>query len=53
MNKGNKKLYLPVKGKTNLSTNWKTKSKQVRNKVMKTKLTNMLKERKERIDMQS
>ena len=50
MNKGNKKLYLPVKGKTNLSTNWKTKSKQVRNKVMKTKLTNMFrgKERKNR-----
>ena len=46
----NKKLYLPVKGKTNLSTNWKTKSKQVRNKVMKTKLTNMFrgKERKKR-----
>ena len=48
VNKGNKKLYLPVKGKTNLSTNWKTKSKQVRNKVMKTKLIHMLrgKERK-------
>ena len=28
MNKGNKKLYLPVKNKTNLSTNWKTKLKQ-------------------------
>ena len=27
-NKGNKKLYLPVKNKTNLSTNWKTKLKQ-------------------------
>ena len=26
-NKGNKKLYLPVKNKTNLSTNWKTKLK--------------------------
>ena len=53
MNKGNKKLYLPVKNKTNLSTNWKTKLKQGakwRNKAMKTKLTNMLrgKERKNR-----
>ena len=28
MNKGNQKLYLPVKNKTNLSTNWKTKLKQ-------------------------
>ena len=27
-NKGNQKLYLPVKNKTNLSTNWKTKRKQ-------------------------
>ena len=27
-NIGNKKLYLPVKNKTNLSTNWKTKLKQ-------------------------
>ena len=27
-NKGNKKLYLPLKIKTNLSTNWKTKLKQ-------------------------
>ena len=27
-NKGNKKLYLPVKNKTNYSTNWKTKLKQ-------------------------
>ena len=27
-NKGNKKLYLPVKNETNLSTNWKTKLKQ-------------------------
>ena len=26
-NKGNKKLYLPFKNKTNLSTNWKTKLK--------------------------
>ena len=28
MNKGNQKLYLPVKNKTNLSINWKTKLKQ-------------------------
>ena len=28
VNKGNKKLYLPVKNKTNLSTKWKTKLKQ-------------------------
>ena len=28
VNKGNKKLYLPVKNKTNLRTNWKTKLKQ-------------------------
>ena len=28
VNKGNQKLYLPVKNKTNLSTNWKTKLKQ-------------------------
>ena len=28
MNKGNKKLYLPVKEKANYSTNWKTKLKQ-------------------------
>ena len=27
-NKGNKKLYLPVKNKTNLNTNWETKLKQ-------------------------
>ena len=27
LNKGNQKLYLPVKDKTNLSTNWKTKLK--------------------------
>ena len=27
-NKGNKKLYVPVKNKTDLSTNWKTKLKQ-------------------------
>ena len=52
-NKGNQKLYLPVKNKTNLSTNQKTKLKQGakwRNKAMKTKPTNMLrgKERKKR-----
>ena len=27
-NKENQKLHLPVKNKTNLSTNWKTKLKQ-------------------------
>ena len=27
VNKENQKLYLPVKNKTNLSTNWKTKLK--------------------------
>ena len=27
-NKGNQKLYLPVKNKTNLSRNWKTKLNQ-------------------------
>ena len=53
MNKGNKKLYLPVKNKTNLITNWKIKLKQGAkwgNKAMKTKLTNMFrgKERKNR-----
>ena len=26
--KGNQKVYLPVKNKTNLGTNWKTKLKQ-------------------------
>ena len=43
-NKANKKLYLPVKNKTNLSTNQKkTKARyQVGNRAMKTKLTNML-----------
>jgi len=54
VNKRNKKLHLPVKNKTNLSTNWKTKLKQgasqVGNKAMITKLTNILrgKERKKR-----
>ena len=42
VNKGNQKLYLSVKNKTNLSTNSKTKLK-VGNKEMKTKLTNMSK----------
>ena len=28
MNKGNEKLSLPVKNKSNLSINWKTKLKQ-------------------------
>ena len=28
MNKGNQELYLPVKNKTNYSTNWKTKLNQ-------------------------
>ena len=27
-NKGSQKLYLPVKNKSNLSTNWKTKLKK-------------------------
>ena len=30
-NKGNQKLYLPVKNKTNQGTNWKTKLKQLAN----------------------
>ena len=52
-NKENKKSYLPVKNKTYLSTNWKTKLMQVAkwgNKAMKTKRTNILrgKERKNR-----
>ena len=50
MNKGNKKLYVPVKYKTEAQTGEKKlKARcQVRNKAMKTKLTNMLrgKERK-------
>ena len=53
MKKGNKKLYLQVKNKTNLITNWKTKLKQgVKwgKKPMKTKPANMLRgnERKKR-----
>ena len=50
MNKENHKLYLPVQKKTNLSTNWKIELKQVGNKAMKTRLTDMLrgKERKKR-----
>ena len=49
MNKEIKNPFLPVKNKTNLSTNWKTKLKQGakwRNKAMKTKPTNMLKRKK-------
>ena len=43
-NKGNKKLYVPVKYKTEAQTGEKKlKARcQVRNKAMKTKLTNML-----------
>ena len=58
-NKGNKKLHLPIKNKTNeAQTGKQNKARcQVGNKAMKTKLRNMLrgKERKkrERIDMQS
>ena len=54
MNKGNKKLYLPLKSKTRLSTNWKKKLKQGAKwgikQWKKKKLTNMLrgKERKNR-----
>ena len=35
MNKESKKLYLPVKNKTNLSRNWKTKLNQGANWVIK------------------
>ena len=51
MNKGNQKLYLPVKNKTNLSTNWKTKLKQGAKwgiKQWKQNLQICWKERKER-----
>ena len=51
MNKGNQKLYLPVKSKTKYKLENKAKAKcQVGNKAMKTKLTNILrgKERKKR-----
>ena len=53
MNKGNQKLYLPVKNITKAQTKKKKKTKarcQVRKKAMKTKRTNMLtgKERKKR-----
>jgi len=53
VNKGNKKLYLPVKKKNKYSENWKTKLNQGAkwgNKAMKTKLTNILrgKEKKKR-----
>ena len=49
MNKGNQKLYLPVKNKTiKHELENKTKARcQVGNKAMKTKLTNILR-RKER-----
>ena len=44
MNKGNKKLYLPIKDKTNKhKLENKTKSRcQVENKAMRTNLTNIL-----------
>ena len=53
MNKGNQKLYLPVKNKNSLKLKLENKTKvqcQEGNKAMKTKLTNMLrgKERKNR-----
>ena len=53
MNKGNKKLYLPVRSKNSLKHKLENKTKvrcQEGNKAMKTKLTNMLrgKERKKR-----
>jgi len=35
VNKGNKKLYLPVKNKTNLSTNLKKKKKKQLKQVAK------------------
>ena len=52
MNKGNKKLYIPVKNKTKLSTNWKTKLNQDGKWGIKNenKQTNMLRG-KERIDV--
>ena len=57
MNKGNQKLYLPVKIKTNLSTNWKTRLKQgAKWGIKHENNTNKYVERKgkkERIDMQS
>ena len=59
MNKGNQKLYLPVKNKANLSTNWKTKLKQGAKWGIKQWKQNQQicweerKERNERIDMQS
>ena len=51
MNKGNQKLYLPVKSNAKHKLENKTKAScQVGNKAMKTKLANMLrgKERKKR-----
>ena len=61
MNKGNQKLYLPVKNKTNYSTNCKIKLQQgakAGNKAMETKTKKYVegkgkKEKKERIDIQS
>ena len=56
--KGNKK-YLPVKNKTNLVTNWKTKLKQGAKWGIKQWIQNQQifweerNERKERLDMQS
>ena len=59
-NKGNKKLYLPVKNKTDLSRNWKTKLKHGanwgisnENKTDKYVERKGNKEKKERIAMQS
>ena len=58
MNKGNQKLYLPVKNKTKKAQKHKlenaTKARcQLGNKAMKIKLTNMFRGKKGRIDMQS
>ena len=47
-NKGNQKLYLPVKNKTNLSTNWKTKLKQGAKWRLKQYVERKGKERKNR-----
>ena len=57
MNKGNKKLYLPVKNKTNLSTNLKTKLKQGAKWGIKLGIQNQQicweEKKEERIDMQN
>ena len=56
MNKGNQKLYFPVKNKSNLSTNWKTKLKQGAKwgiKQWKNNCQICWEKRKERKDMQS